>query len=80
MPWSSLSFVVAQNLKSSRRYERVRSYQLGWAGLPFARISLSFPIWKGRYYEVKQVTPIVVEDEDRIVVVTVYVFYFGGAE
>jgi len=36
--------------------------------------------WKGRYYEVKQVMPIVVEEEDAIVVVTVYVFYFGGPE
>ena len=35
--------------------------------------------WKGRYYETKQVMPIVVEDEDDIVVVTVYVFYFGGS-
>ena len=36
--------------------------------------------WKGRYYEVKQVVPIVVEEEDTMVVVTVYVFYFGGSE
>ena len=36
--------------------------------------------WKNRYYEVKQVVPIVVEEEDAIVVVTVYVFYFGGPE
>lgn len=35
--------------------------------------------WKGRYYEVKQVMPIVVEESERRVVVTVYVFYFGGA-
>ena len=34
--------------------------------------------WKGRYYELKQVAPIVVEEPDRWVVVTVYVFYFGG--
>lgn len=41
----------------------------------------SFPFqseWKGRYYEVKQVIPIVIEEEDAFVVVTVYVFYFGG--
>ena len=36
--------------------------------------------WKDRYYEVKQVMPVVVEEEDAIVVVTVYVFYFGGSE
>ena len=35
-------------------------------------------VWKGRYYEVRQVMPLVVEEADRMVVVTVYVFYFGG--
>jgi hypothetical protein len=34
--------------------------------------------WKGHYYELKQVMPVVVEEGDRIVVVTVYVFYYGG--
>jgi hypothetical protein len=36
-------------------------------------------VWKGRYYEIKQVMPIVIEEADELVVVTVYVFYFGGA-
>jgi hypothetical protein len=36
--------------------------------------------WKGRKYAIKQVMPIVTEKSDRIVVVTVYVFYFGGTE
>ena len=35
-------------------------------------------VWKGRHYETKQVIPIVVEEANRLVVVTVYVFYFGG--
>jgi hypothetical protein len=34
--------------------------------------------WKGRYYETKQVMPIVVVEGAKTVVVTVYVFYFGG--
>ena len=34
--------------------------------------------WKGRYYDVKQVVPIVAEEADTWVVITVYVFYFGG--
>lgn len=34
--------------------------------------------WKGKYYEIKQVMPIVVEEQDRYVVITVYTFYFGG--
>jgi hypothetical protein len=36
--------------------------------------------WKGRYYEVKQVMPIVAEESGRLVVVTVYAFYFGGKQ
>ncbi len=34
--------------------------------------------WKGKYYSTKQVIPIVKEELDRIVVITVYVYYFGG--
>ncbi len=34
--------------------------------------------WKDKYYEIKQVMPIVAEEEERFVVITVYVFYFGG--
>ena len=32
--------------------------------------------WRGKHYAIKQVAPIVVEEEERFVVVTVYVFYF----
>jgi hypothetical protein len=34
--------------------------------------------WKGRYYETKQVMPIVVVEGEVTIIVTVYVFYFGG--
>ncbi len=36
--------------------------------------------WKGKYYKVKQVMPIVVEEANQWVVVTAYVFYFGGVD
>jgi hypothetical protein len=36
-------------------------------------------IWKGKLYETKQVMPIVVEEQDAWVVVTVYAFFIGGA-
>lgn len=32
--------------------------------------------WRGKCYRVKQVVPIVSEEEDRMVVVTVFVYYF----
>jgi hypothetical protein len=35
-------------------------------------------MWKGKYYQAKQVMPIVVEEPERFVVVTVYVFFIGG--
>jgi len=34
--------------------------------------------WKGKYYEMKQVMAIVVKEEERFAVITVYAFYFGG--
>jgi len=33
-------------------------------------------LWRGRQYRVKQVAPVVAQEADRLVVVTVYVFYF----
>jgi hypothetical protein len=35
-------------------------------------------LWKGQRYEAKQVMPIVAEEPDSLVVVTVYVFFIGG--
>ena len=32
--------------------------------------------WRGRYYRIKQVAPIVVRESDRLVVVPVFAFYF----
>ncbi len=33
--------------------------------------------WKDKHYEIKQVMPIVVQQAEETIVVTVYVFYFG---
>lgn len=32
--------------------------------------------WRGRYYNVKQVAPVVATESDRLVVVTVFTYYF----
>ena len=32
--------------------------------------------WAGQFYSVQQVVPVVAEEKNRMVVVTVYVFYF----
>lgn len=34
--------------------------------------------WKGKHYEVKQVMAIVLKEGEKWVVITVFVFYFGG--
>ncbi|MBI5188153.1 MAG: DUF4258 domain-containing protein [Nitrospirae bacterium] len=33
-------------------------------------------LWRGKQYKVKQVAPVVTEEGNKLVVVTVYVFYF----
>ena len=45
------------------------------------RLNLEFKgTWDGRYYGIQQVAPVVKEEGDEIVVITVYTFYFqeGG--
>jgi len=32
--------------------------------------------WRGKHYAIKQVAPIITEETDKLVVVTVYVYYF----
>jgi hypothetical protein len=42
-----------------------------------ARYNLEFNReWAGHYYPIKQVAPVFVDEEDEIVVITVYTFYF----
>jgi len=46
--------------------------------MAFRKNFLHQALWKGRYYENKQVMPFVAEEADRLIVVTVYTFFFGG--
>ena len=49
-------------------------------GLFLYRLNLEFKReWDNRFYNVQQVVPVVAEEEDRLVVVTVYTFYFQEA-
>jgi hypothetical protein len=47
--------------------------------IAFRKIFSHNGMWKGKFYQAKQVMPIVVEEPDRFVVITVYVFFIGGA-
>jgi hypothetical protein len=41
------------------------------------RLNLQYEVkWQDKYYAIKQVAPVVVEEQNEIVVITVYVFYF----
>jgi len=33
-------------------------------------------MWRGKHYSVKQVAPVVSEENDELVIITVYVYYF----
>jgi len=47
------------------------------AGRLLCRYNLPFDgLWQGNYYSVKQVAPVVKEEPDETVVITVYTFYF----
>ncbi len=46
-------------------------------GLWQYRLNVAFQrMWAGKYYGIQQVMPIVAEEEQRYVVITVYAFYF----
>ena len=40
---------------------------------------MNFPFekkWQNKYYAIKQVAPVIKEEEDKIIVITVYTYYF----
>ena len=50
-------------------------------GLFMFRLNLPFnKEWDGQHYNIQQVAPVVDEEPTRIVVITVYTFYFQDAE
>lgn len=60
---------------------RVGEREPAQRGLFLCRLNVEFRrVWDGRYYGVQQVVPIIDEEENRIVVVTVYTFYFQEGE
>ena len=46
-------------------------------GRVMCRLTSAFDgLWRGRQYRFRQVAPIILDEQQRILVVTVYVFYF----
>ena len=78
MLWHRWPTEALNSLRSKLRLARVKNSRAKQGRRAF-RKNFSFNAsWKGRYYDVKQVVPIVAEEPDAWVVITVYVFYFGG--
>ena len=51
--------------------------ELAKKGRRIYRLNLSYnALWSGKEYAIKQVAPVVAEDRDALIVVTVYTFYF----
>jgi hypothetical protein len=60
---------------------RVGQREPAQRGLLLYRLNLEFRReWDGHYYGIQQVAPVVAEEEQRFVVVTVYTFYFQEGE
>ena len=60
---------------------RIGHWEPAQRGLFLYRLNVEFKReWDGRYYGVQQVVPVVAEESDRFVVVTVYTFYFREGE
>ena len=78
------SFHARQQLieRGASQEEVVRAIREGKAenakrGKLMYRLNVEYgKIWGDKYYRIKQVAPVVAEEDDRIVVVTVYTFFF----
>jgi len=60
---------------------RIGQRETAQRGLALYRMNREFNSeWDGKFYRVQQIASVVAEEQDRIVVVTVYAFYFqeGG--
>lgn len=65
------------NEESVKEAIRIGEAETARRGFVLYRLNQEFKKeWDGRYYGVQQVAPVVKEEDDRIVVITVYTFYF----
>lgn len=78
--------LMRMNERGARKEDVLEAIRIGehapaQRGLGSYRLNLEFKReWDGRYYGIQQVMPIVAEEPDRLVVVTVYTFYFQEGE
>ena len=61
---------VAQTVRNGTREPAKKGRMLCRYNFPFNKT------WQGTTYPVKQVAPVICEEQDEIVVVTVYTYYF----
>lgn len=61
---------VKEAIKKGNREPAKRGRELCRFNFPFQNI------WQGNYYAIKQVAAVIKEEDNEIVVITVYTFYF----
>ncbi|MBI4431304.1 MAG: hypothetical protein HY587_06305 [Candidatus Omnitrophica bacterium] len=71
--------MVERGTNQERVVEAVQSGERESAQRGLAQYRLNFEFnrhWDGKFYPVQQVVPIAAEEMNRLIIVTVYVFYF----
>jgi hypothetical protein len=64
-----------------RQAIRIGEQEPGKEGRVLYRLNVEFKQhWDGRYFGMQQVAPVVADEKDRLVVITVYTFYFKEGE
>jgi hypothetical protein len=80
MRWSAYPAAVHRSKRWRATINGGERVAAKWGRVGFRK---NFPfedVWKNRYHETKQVIAVVKEESDRMIVVTVFVFYFGGEQ
>ena len=75
----ALSYVTRRGFTVADVEEAIRAGSWGEAELGRLECRKDFPFdaeWNGRRYATKQVRPIFVDEENEIVVITVYTYYY----
>ena len=78
MPWLKWPTEEPTKRRWKQRCAKEKKFLLSKEDARSAKILHLTRNGRGDYYELKQVMPVIADEADRLVVITVYVFYFGG--
>jgi hypothetical protein len=75
----ALNYCTKRGFTESEVVQAIQEGAWGPAELGRLECRKNFPYgkeWNGKFYQTKQVRPVFVEEEDELLVVTVYTYYF----